>query len=222
MPRLLDLCCRIGGAGMGYIRAGYDVTGVDIVDCSAQYPGSFVQGDALEYLAAHGHEYDFIHASFPCQAHSTLTKGTRRGLARHIDLLPAGIPLLKASGRPWVAENVMASPLRCDLMLCGEMFGLSVIRHRKFQFSNTALAPVIKHVKHRGRVAGWRHGEWFAGPYYAVYGDGGGKGSVAEWQAAMGIDWTTDRKHLAEAIPPAYTEFIGRRVLPKLTRRDIA
>jgi DNA (cytosine-5)-methyltransferase 1 len=109
-----------------------------------------------------------------------------------------------------VIENVAGAPIRRDLVLCGEMFGLSVIRHRFFELGGwTADRP--EHRKHRGRVAGMRHGEWFTGPYFAVYGDGGGKGSVAQWQEAMGIDWTDVRKEIAEAIPPAYTEFIGHR-----------
>ena len=88
------------------------------------------------------------------------------------------------------------------------MFGLGVIRHRYFELSGF-LAPQPKHRKHRGRVAGYRHGQWYEGPYVAVYGDGGGKGTVPEWQTAMGIDWTDDRKSIAEAIPPAYSLFVG-------------
>ncbi len=101
------------------------------------------------------------------------------------------------------------------MTLCGEMFGLGVIRHRYFELGGWAgSAPA--HVPHRGRVAGWRHGEFFAGPYFAVYGNGGGKGSVPQWQEAMGIDWTTDRRELAEAVPPAYTEHIGRQLVEHL------
>ncbi|MGV9482005.1 DNA methylase, partial [Gordonia aichiensis] len=72
------------------------------------------------------------------------------------------------------------------------------------------------HKSHRGRVRGWRHGKYHDGPYVAVYGDGGGKGSIDEWQAAMGIDWTDNREEIAEAIPPAYTEFIGRQIMASL------
>jgi hypothetical protein len=76
--------------------------------------------------------------------------------------------------------------------------------------------PEPEHKPHRGRVAGWRHGEYFDGPYFAVYGLGGGKGTVAQWQTAMGIDWTTERHEIAEAIPPAYTEFIGAGLIDNL------
>lgn len=198
---------------MGYVRAGFDVTGVDMVDRSSVYPGQrFVQADALEFLAAHGGDFDFIHASWPCQAHCTLTNGTHKGKRTYADLIPAGRKLMRASGRPWVIENVAGAPIRKDLMLCGEMFGLGVIRHRFFEFSDPSLATPKAHVKHRGRVAGWRHGQYFDGPYLAVYGNGGGKGSVADWQRAMGIDWTADRMDLAEAIPPAYTQWIGEHL----------
>src|SRR5690606_27878353 len=122
--------------------------------------------------------------------------------------------LLRATGLPTVIENVQGSDLRRDLTLCGEMFRLGVIRHRYFELSFRAAAPA--HRPHRGRVRGWRHGTYYDGPYVAVYGEGGGKGSVTEWQAAMGIDWTSDRKAIAEAIPPAYTEHIGHQLAAAL------
>ena len=177
-------------------------------------PGSrraWYQGDALEYLKEHGHEYDAVHASPPCQASCALTKGTNWGNS-YVNLIPDTRELLATLSVPTVIENVQGSDLRRDLVLCGEMFGLGVIRHRYFELSGFDFAAPA-HVKHRGRVAGWRHGEWFDGPYFAVYGDGGGKGSVAEWQAAMGIDWTGNRKSIAEAIPPAYAEYVGRQIL---------
>jgi DNA (cytosine-5)-methyltransferase 1 len=116
---------------------------------------------------------------------------------------------------------VQGSDLCRDITLCGEMFGLGVIRHRYFELGGwTAAQPA--HPRHRGRVRGWRHGTYYDGPYVAVYGDGGGKGSVAEWQTAMGIDWTASKHSLAEAIPPAYTEWIGRELLRHLGRELVA
>lgn len=213
-PRLLDLFCCAGGAGMGYRRAGFHVTGVDIAP-QPNYAGhEFVQGDALAYLAEHGHKFDAVHASPPCQSSCTLTKGTNKG-RRYVNLIPSTRELLASFPVPTVIENVQGSDLRRDLVLCGEMFGLGVIRHRYFELSGVDV-PQPPHIKHRGRVAGYRHGEWFDGPYTAVYGDGGGKGSVAQWQTAMGIDWTDVRKELAEAIPPAYTEHIGRYLVRSL------
>lgn len=209
-PKLLDLYCGAGGAGMGYIQAGFDVTGIDI-NPQPDYPGRFIQGDALAYLAAHGHEYDAVHGSPPCQASCALTKGTNKG-NHYLNLIPATRALLALLDVPTVIENVQGSDLRRDYTLCGEMFGLGVIRHRYFEVSGfTPMAP--DHKPHRGRVAGYRHGEWFDGPYFAVYGDGGGKGTVAQWQEAMGMPWTNNRKSIAEAIPPAYTRYIGGQIM---------
>jgi DNA (cytosine-5)-methyltransferase 1 len=158
--------------------------------------------------------FDAIHASPPCQASTALTKGTNAG-REYPQLIPETRRLLRATGVPTVLENVQGSDVRRDLTLCGEMFGLGVIRHRYFELDGwLALSPA--HRPHRGRVAGMRHGQWFTGPYFAVYGDGGGKGSVSEWQTAMGIDWTDDRKAIAEAIPPAYTEHIGAQLIAHL------
>lgn len=211
--KLLDLYCGAGGAAQGYIDAGFDVTGIDI-NPQPDYPGKFIQGDALAYLAAHGHEYDARHASPPCQASSALTKGTNKG-KEYLNLIPATRALLRVTDGPWVMENVQGSDLRRDLTLCGEMFGLGVIRHRYFEVEGWQAFPT-PHKPHRGRVAGWRHGEWFDGPYFAVYGEGGGKGTVAQWQEAMDIHWTSNRKSIAEAIPPAYTRFIGGQLMQQI------
>jgi hypothetical protein len=191
---------------MGYHRAGFDVIGVDIVD-QPDYPFEFYQADAL---AARNYASDAIHASPPCQASCNLTKGTNAG-RRYNQLIPQTRERLAQTGLPTVIENVQGSDLRRDLTLCGEMFGLDVIRHRYFECSFPVTQPV--HIKHRGRVSGMRHGVWYEGPYVAVYGDGGGKGSVVQWQKAMGIDWTDNRKSIAEAVPPAYTEYVGTQLL---------
>lgn len=219
-PRLLDLFCCSGGAGRGYQQAGFHVTGVDIAPQPTYAGDVFIQGDALEFLAAHGGEYDVVHASPPCQSSCTLTKGTNKG-REYLNFIPQTRAMLAALEVPTVIENVQGSDLRRDLTLCGEMFGLGVIRHRYFELGNWTMdAPA--HIKHRGRVAGWRHGQWFDGPYFAVYGEGGGKGTVAQWQEAMGIDWTADRKALAEAIPPAYTRHIGMAVLDHIETLEVA
>ena len=217
-PRLLDLFCCAGGAGVGYHRAGFDVVGVDI-NPQPNYPFEFHQAEALEYLIEHGRDFDVIHASPPCQASCTLIKGNQKATAdNHINLIPQTRALLAYYRVPTVIENVQGSDLRRDLTLCGEMFGLGVIRHRYFEVSNFDVVQPV-HKPHRGRVAGYRHGTWYDGPYFAVYGDGGGKGTVAQWQQAMGIDWTTNRKELAEAVPPSYAEFIGRQIMAQLGER---
>jgi DNA (cytosine-5)-methyltransferase 1 len=214
-PKLLDLFSCAGGAGVGYFRAGFDVVGVDIAP-QPRYPFEFHESDALEFLAVHGHEFDAIHASPPCQGYTALA-------AVHGNEWPLLIEpvreALEQTGQPYVIENVQGAPVRRDMTLCGEMFGLGVIRHRYFELGGWHGRPPV-HVAHRGRVAGWRHGEYFDGPYFAVYGEGGGKGSVAQWQTAMGIDWTDVRHEIAEAIPPAYTEFIGRQLMAEVVRRQ--
>lgn len=198
--------------------AGFDVVGVDINPQSNYCGDVFFQGDALEFVAEHWRDFDAIHASPPCQASSALTKGNRKRdgwVDSHVDLIPETRRLLRSTGLPTVIENVQGAAVRRDLTLCGEMFGLGVIRHRYFELDRfTTIVP--RHLPHRGRVAGWRHGEWFDGPYFAVYGDGGGKGTVAQWQAAMGMDWADARKEIAEAIPPAYSRFIGHQLIDHL------
>jgi hypothetical protein len=208
-PRLLDLFC---GAGMGYHLAGFDVIGVDI-NPQPDYPFRFIQADALEFLE-HRRSFDAVHASPPCQASSALTKGTNKG-REYVQLIPQVREILAATGLPTVIENVQGAEVRRDVTLCGEMFGLDVIRHRYFEVDGFSIMQP-EHIAHRGRVRGWRHGTYYDGPYLAVYGEGGGKGSVAEWQAAMGIDWTDDRKAIAEAIPPDYTEYLGLHLLDQL------
>lgn len=208
-PRLLDLFCGAGGAGRGYQMAGFHVTGVDI-NPQPRYAGDvFVQGDALEYVAAHGHEFDAIHASPPCQAHTR--KPSRWGRARknvitHLNLIPETRDALLATGRPWVIENVIGAPIRAQLLLCGTMFGLPIIKHRLFE-SNLRLSLSPATCDHRDVYNPWM---------------GAGR-SAARLREAQGTPWipmsggaSRANGHtgdLFNAIPPAYTEFIGRQLL---------
>lgn len=230
-PKLLDLFSCAGGAGVGYQRAGFDVYSVDI-DPQPNNPHPIHVGDALtvldtlldgggvpflhpdgmiEWLTAA--EFVAAHGSPPCQGYTTLK-------AVHGNEWPLLIEPVRerfdALGLPYVIENVVGAPLRADLTLCGLMFDLKVFRHRLFELGGwSAERPV--HPSHAGhRVAGWNHGVKHEGDMVAVYGNGGGKGSVADWQRAMGIDWTDDRREIAEAIPPSYTEFIGRLLLARV------
>ncbi|UXY20751.1 DNA methylase [Streptomyces cynarae] len=216
-PRLLDLFSCAGGAAAGYARAGFDVDGCDVAH-RPNYPFPYHQGDALEYLAhliATGeiHRYAFVHASPPCQHGCALTVGTNRsqGWGRaHVDLVAPTRALLDKTGLPYVIEQPNGrAEIRKDLTLCGEMFGLKVIRHRNFELGGWTIEQPA-HVPHRGRVRGYRHGRFYDGPYVAAYGNGGGKPTIAELQTAMGITWTDVREELTEAIPPAYTQWIGR------------
>lgn len=212
--RVLDLFCGVGGATMGYRRAGFEVVGIDI-NPQPDYPGPFIQADIRDVTQFTLREFDFVHASPPCQRDAAITKGTNQHL-RHMypDLYPEVTRLLSRSGLPYVIENPAARP---DVVLCGEMFGLRVIRHRNFEMGGWT-APQPAHRPHRGRVAGMRHGVWYEGPYFAVYGCGGGKGSVPQWQMAMDVHWTNNRKSIAEAIPPAYTQYIGTQFAASLVK----
>lgn len=118
--RLLDLFCGAGGAGEGYRRAGFEVVGVDIKP-QPKNPHRFIQGDALEYLAEHGGEYDAIHASPPCQAHCDLKH--MWNAKDNPDLIGPTRELLQKIGRPYIIENVEGAPLISPIILCGTMFG---------------------------------------------------------------------------------------------------
>jgi DNA (cytosine-5)-methyltransferase 1 len=213
-PCLLDLFCGAGGAAVGYHRAGFDVVGVDLVK-QPNYPFRFVWDDALEYVAEHAGEYDAIHASPPCQAFSLAS--TFHGVqGRHPDLVAATRAALEATGLPYVIENVERSPLRRDLVLCGEMFGLRVHRHRVFETGGFfAMQP--RHAPHTLRGAEHNcdlrpgHARLVAGNY----------ANHADAADAMGIDWMT-RRELAQAIPPAYCEFIGGFLMRALTMSEAA
>ncbi len=208
-PRLLDLFSGAGGAAMGYHRAGFDVVGVDIKP-QPRYPFEFRQADALEFLATHGQEYDAIHASPPCHDHTSMKHLS--GLDGSGWLLSATRTRLIDAGRPWVLENTPGAPMAPMMLMCGSMFGLAAAgrtlkRHRWFEASFFAFSPP-------DQCAGRRIG--------GVYGDGGGgqmgngyKFPVDQARIAMAMDWTT-RAELSQAIPPAYTEFIGGLLLEHL------
>lgn len=207
--RLLDLFCGAGGAAMGYSRAGFDVVGVDLFD-QPRYPFRFVRADAMTYPLG---GFDVIHASPPCQHYSDLAK--RNGNAHmHPDLIGAVRQQLNAWGGTWVIENVEGAPLVLPSRLCGTQFpGLRVIRHRLFEASVTILEPSA-HPKHPlcytrdRRKSNYGHGDERTD---FVHVNGGGNCSVAAARDAMGIDWMT-KDELNEAIPPAYTEWIGAQL----------
>lgn len=211
-PRLLDLFCCAGGAGTGYARAGFDVVGVDI-DPQPNYPYEFHQGDALEYLAEHGHEFDAIHASPPCQTFTAYGRSDTKGWRdNYLDFLPQTQKALDQFDVPWVIENVPGAPLRDPMQLCGSSFGLDVRRHRLFESNVPLMSIPCDH--------SWQT------PRFAPASNRTNLRSTVEvgvWriplevqQRAMGMDWTTLRE-LSEAIPPAYTEFIGRQLLAHIT-----
>ncbi len=214
-PRLLDLFCGAGGAAMGYRRAGFDVVGVDIKP-QPRYPFTFIQGDALEYCREHGHEYDVIHASPPCQRHVSGLRAVNAVLGRdveaHPDLVTETQQLLESVGVPWVIENVEGAPLSHGVRVCGSSFGLPIQRHRRFASSVLIFgAPCVhdRYAKARYWTSALKEGQRQRSRVVQVYGNGGER---EHWGPALGIDWMTPDE-LAQAIPPAYTEHIGRQLL---------
>lgn len=209
-PRLLDAFRGAGGAGMGYHQAGFEVVGIDIHP-QKNYPFEFIQGDAIAYIRDHGHEFDAIHASPPCQAYTVLRSVTKG--KEYPDLLAATRDALIATGKPWVIENVPGAPMQSGIRLCGTMFNLRVYRHRLFESSHLLMAP--DHPRHTVPAVG-SHGRdrkrlYQEEGYFATI-----TGNVGSYCGdAMNIDWMTG-KELSQAIPPAYTEFVGRQLLSAL------
>lgn len=211
-PRLLDLFCGAGGASKGYHHAGFAVSGVDINDFPSYPFVNRLQADALGVAQRAGDETRVIHASPPCQGFTTLKHRTGKD---YVDLLTPLRPLLQAwadrTGGVYIIENVPGAPLINPVQLCGSSFGLRVRRHRLFE-SNIPLVGTTCIHKSQGTPVG-------------VYGTGGGgqmtRGykarDIHEAREAMGIDWM-NKKEIAQAIPPVYTEFIGKQVLRHLTK----
>ena len=206
-PRLLDLFSGAGGAAMGYYRAGFRVVGVDHRP-QPHYPFEFHQADALEYLAEHGAEYDAIHASPPCQFVTRASQQWRVAGKVYPNLIPSTREAIRTTGKLYIIENVMGAPLLAPIMLTGGMFGLRVKRDRLFE-TNFRVAP-IPQPKQQGPAV--KMGRPFdargGGSFYPV----GHFSGVAEAREAMGIGWMTGAE-LTQAIPPAYTEYIGRQLL---------
>jgi DNA (cytosine-5)-methyltransferase 1 len=214
MPRLLDLFCCQGGAGMGYSKAGFEVVGVDI-EPQRHYPFEFIQADALEfldnlerYMEASRRPFDAIHASPPCQL---FTKAQRIQGNDHLDLLTPTRERLERIGLPYVIENVeeARSMMRDPVMLCGTMFGLRLYRHRLFECNWQLTEPL--HGQHflRQVKMGRKPGE------QEILQPVGNYSGAAEAREAMQMPWAT-RDGIREAIPPAYTEYIGRCLKPEL------
>ncbi len=211
-PRLLDLFCCAGGAGAGYVRAGFDVVGVDI-NPQPNYPFAFIQTDALALDPKFISTFDAVHASPPCQSYSDLAKRNRNADAWPRLVEPVR-EILVRSGLPYVIENVEGAPLHNPVVLCGTMFrGLRVIRHRLFEANFPILTP--KHGSHP-----LVHTFDKRKAHYGKTNDmvdfvqvtGGGNCTIAAARDAMGIDWMT-KNELNESIPPAYTRFIGKQLM---------
>jgi DNA (cytosine-5)-methyltransferase 1 len=226
-PRLLDLFCGAGGCTRGYQEAGFEVWGVDIADQPNYCGDHFVRDDALAFLRGHQLAYppqswldanfDAVHASPPCQNDTAYKR--RPGHVRAVDrLIEPTRSLLKATGLPYVIENVPGAPLENPIQLCGSSFGLDVRRHRLFETSFPMLGPPCNHIAQEpGRFPGATNRP-----------NGRATVEVGVWriplevqQEAMGIGWMT-LPELSQAIPPAYTRHIGTQLLSLLESEEKA
>lgn len=202
--KVLDICCKAGGTSMGYYRAGFEVVGVDI-EPQPKFPFKFIQADGLKFLAEHAHEYDLISVSPPCQEYSKSTEQWKKEGREYPDLISDFRKLLTESGKPYVIENVPGAPLINPIFLNGAMFGLFVHRPRYFECNFPVIQPwmpVVPRPVKMGRPV--KEGDYiqpvghFSGVPYA--------------RRQMQIDWMGVHE-LAQAIPPAYTEYIGRQFI---------
>lgn len=205
--RLLDLFCGAGGAAVGYNRAGFtEIVGIDLKP-QPRYPYDFIQADALA-PPVKLELFDLIHASPPCQRWSVSTAEPEK----HPDLITPLRPLLLQSRTPYVIENVPHAPIRCDLLLCGSMVGLKHIRrHRHFEIHPQRLILTPPHAHTHKVISVVGHGS-----PSGTHESWGRNPTIDEKRAAMGIEWM-NRDELSQAVPPAYTEFIGKALLPYLT-----
>ena len=220
--KVLDLFCGGGGAAVGYLRAAEDrgikieITGIDDKP-QPNYPFMFIQDDALKYFEAHLHEFDFVHSSPPCQKHTRSTFYLRVKGKKYVDIIKPTRKLILKSGKPGLIENVPEAPIRADVVLRGDLFGLKVIRKRHFEcISWFMFNPDLSKMK--GKVAD--------GDYVCIYGNASWKRSGSgnyrrlsipkwrkktireTWAYAMGIDWYMTDKEISQSIPPEYTRFI--------------
>ena len=197
-PTMLDAFSGEGGSAVGYDRAGFCVTGVDI-NPQPRYPFTHVAGDAVNYIREHGHEFAAVTGSPTCQFFARVTRWRGKREA-HENLIPATRDAMVETGRPWVIENVMeaavSGELRPDLVLCGSMFGLKVRRHRAFETSWRAL-QLTPRCAHQPDAVPFGHKD------------------EARFKTALGCDWMTNLGG-RQAIPPAFTEHIGDALLAHL------
>jgi DNA (cytosine-5)-methyltransferase 1 len=224
-PKLLDLFCCAGGAATGYARAGFEVVGVDLAH-QKRYPFHFIRADVLALNMDWVRQFDAIHASPPCQGYTEMHAPGKKGAPKLIDPVRE---ILQASGLPWIIENVEGArwAMRDPIVLCGTMFGLGtdgheLQRHRLFE-SNVPIGapgpcrhsggPVVGVYGGHARNRSTKHGGR-AGPDKWTKGN---KGAMAE---AMGMTWASTTE-MSEAIPPAYTEYLGRQLLSHVVPQDL-
>lgn len=223
-PRLLDLFCGAGGCSVGYERAGFDVVGIDL-EPHSDYPYRLMVANVMELLAIPEFlvAFDVVHASPPCPRYSSATPTENRD--KHPDLVEPVRNALVQWGGAYIIENVPGAPLLNPVLMCGASLGLAadcrdghrrqLKRHRLFESNLPLMSPGCG-CDGRQKIG--------------VYGDGGGgartqnaqgggyKGHPEESRQAMGIDWMRNRKDLSDAIPPAYTQYLGEPLIEQIGR----
>ncbi len=218
-PLLIDLFCCAGGAGMGYKRAGFEVIGFDNTH-QPRYPFPFVLDDALLFLAEWigGHrDYGNVvgfHASPPCQLFTAYRRKGNGVGDDYENLIPETRELLERTGLPYVIENVEGAPLRDPVTFCGSSFGLDIRRHRLFESNFPLVAPPCNH---RWQTPRFPQATNRANLRRTV--EVGAYRTAKIAPAAMGIDWM-ELGELSQAVPPAYTEFIGRQMLAHMRAQE--
>lgn len=222
-PRLLDLFCGAGGAGMGYHQAGFEVVGVDI-DPQPDYPFEFRQADAVTHSLD---GFDAIHASPPCQAFSAMG-AMWNAKGDHPELVDVMRARLVESGLPYVIENVPGAPMVNPVVLCGSSMGLGAAgfelrRHRLFETNFPVMVPPCAHqratigiygdhARNRSRINGSKdRGQDFPDTDKLELG-----------REAMGMPWVTRWHGLSQAIPPAYTEHLGSYLMAAVQQEAAA
>jgi DNA (cytosine-5)-methyltransferase 1 len=207
-PILLDTFCKAGGASMGYHLAGFEVVGVDI-EPQKNYPFKFYQAEAIDFIRAYGADFAAIHASPPCQFASAMFNPKKGRDKKHLNLIPPTREALLATGKPYVIENVeLASKHLMDsIMLHGSMFGLPIFRKRYFE--------IVPSFPMFGRIPDWNE-NYTPVPVNSSSKKGNQSARKSVIEKAMGINWM-NKDELREAIPPAYTEFIGKFLMEVLS-----
>lgn len=207
---------------MGYHRAGFEVVGVDHKP-QPNYPFEFHQDDALAYLIKHGHEFDAVHASPPCQGYSKHAYSSSSANVPHhkgtdepklIGPIREAMPM----GRPFIIENVVGArdSVHNPILLCGSMFGLHIPRHRLFECSHLILQP--SHPQCRGISRRYAAAKGINWRDVSVTGKSRGTGCIDTWREVMGMPWAGRAWELSEAIPPAFTEYLGHQLINHLNQ----
>ena len=209
--KLLDLFCGAGGAAMGYHQAGFDeIVGIDNKP-QPNYPFRFIQMDVFNFYTGPWNQWNLVHASPPCQPFTCLKSVFDS--TKYQNLIEQTRQYLRAIDAPYVMENVVGAPLRRDLILCAASFGLRSYRHRIFECSFPVKQPDHPpHIVRVNRRKTNRRAHWNAGGFVTVIGDIG----RYVGPEAMGIDWMSGHE-LSQAIPPAYTKYIGQQFLQSLS-----